>query len=207
VGQGDSFVIDIPEYGHVLVDTGENYQSNYLSARSTVFPVCSIKSVFITHYDRDHAGGLSRIKKFCRNIRIYDNFSRGDTLRFSDVYFYVLSPAHKGTTHEENDESLVLLLKKGGFSALLTGDAGLDILENLLPGLPAGVDIYKVSHHGSPHNNSFKIVDWLKPKYCVISVGENNYGHPSKDVLADLDRAGCKVYRTDKDSTVVLYYP
>lgn len=213
VGQGDSFVINIPSYGQVLVDTGVDYQSNYLSARTSPFPVCNIKSVFITHYDGDHAGGLERISKFCRNIAIYDNLSYGDVVDFDAVKLYVLSPLKKNSTHQENDDSLVMLLKYYDFETLLTGDAVLDMLEPVSKIIGdyknkgiilGGLDVYKVSHHGSPYNNSKNLVDALKPVYCIISVGKNNYGHPSKDVIQDLADAGCVVQRTDKDGTITF---
>jgi len=214
VGQGDSFVINIPNYGRALIDVGIDYQSNYLSARQSAFPVCNIKSVFITHYDSDHAGGLERFSKFCRNITIYDNLSYEDVVDFGVVKLYVLSPPIKNSTHQENDDSLVMLLKYQDFEALLTGDAGLNALEpvgkiisdykrkGIISG---GLDVYKVSHHGSPHNNSKGLIDALKPTRCIISVGKNNYGHPSKEVIRDLADAGCLVQRTDKDGTITLY--
>lgn len=205
VGQGDSFIINIPRYGQVLLDTGINYQSSYLSARNYIFPVCQVKSVFVTHYDKDHSGGLDRIARFCKGVRVYDNLSKSDFLKISDVSFYILSPPHKDTLHEENDDSLVILLKRGDFDVLFTGDAGLDVLEGILLDVPPGLDVYKVSHHGSSHNNSFQLVDWLKPTYCIISVGKNNYGHPSDEVLNGLEKVGCKTYRTDRDGTIMVY--
>jgi len=213
VGQGDSFVISIPNYGKVLVDTGVDYQSNYLSARASPFPVCNIKSVLITHYDGDHAGGLERISKFCRDITVYDNLSNGDVVDFGSVKLYVLSPPRKNSTHQENDDSLVMLLKYYDFETLLTGDAGLSVLgpvskiinnykdKGIILG---GLDVYKVSHHGSPYNNNKSLVDILKPKYCVVSVGKNNYGHPSKKVIQDLAGAGCVVQRTDENGTITF---
>lgn len=205
VGQGDSFVINIPDYGKLLIDTGANYQSNYLFARGEVFPVCRIKAVFITHFDSDHRGGLARITRFCQGVVIHDNLSKGDVLQFSDASLTVLSPSAKNSTHEENDDSLVMLWQQANFNALLTGDAGLDILEKLdLEELPP-LTVYKVSHHGSKYNTSYQLLNRLKPRYCVISVGKNPFGHPAPEVLNDLARTDCKTFRTDRDGTVMLY--
>ena len=214
VGQGDAFVISIPSYGRALIDAGADYQSNYLSARTSILPVCNIKSIFITHYDNDHVGGLERISKFCRNVAVYDNLSYGDVVDFGVAKLYVLSPLKKNSTHQENNDSLVMLLKYHDFEALLTGDAGLDVLEPVgkiikeykSNGTISGdLDVYKASHHGSLHNSSKNLVEELKPVHCLISVGENNYGHPSKDVIKDLTRAGCRVQRTDTDGTTTFY--
>jgi competence protein ComEC len=211
VGQGDSIVVNIPNYGLVLVDAGIDYQSNYLSARALTLPLCGIKSVFITHYDRDHAGGLERLRKFCPELAVYDNLSYGDVVTFGAVRLYILSPAKKDSTHQENDDSLVMLLKYRDFEGLFTGDAGLSVLEPLVTvvdsykrrGIVSGdLDVYKVSHHGSPNNNSKRLLDGLKPTYCVISVGKNNYGHPGKAVLKDIADAECLIQRTDEDGTI-----
>jgi len=213
VGQGDAIVINVPRLGQLLVDTGADYQSNYMYARGRVFPNCAIKSVFITHYDNDHSGGLQRILRFCRGATVYDNLSRGDVLVFNDVRVYMLSPKDKGSTHQENDASLVMLVKYNDFEALLTGDAGLSVLEAALPvvndlkesNVINGVlDVYKISHHGSLHNSSLQLLDLLGPLNCVVSVGRNNYGHPSKEVLGAAVSVGCVLYRTDQDGSVTF---
>jgi competence protein ComEC len=98
-----------------------------------------------------------------------------------------------------------MLLTRGNFETLLTGDAGLEVLEKLPLIDLAGLDVYKVSHHGSKYNNSFELINQLKPRYCIISVGKNNFGHPAQEVLADLKKSNCKVLRTDQDGTIVLY--
>lgn len=205
VGQGDSFVINSPRYGAVMVDTGFDYQANYMSARYAAFPVCHIKSVFITHYDSDHRGGLDRILRYCPNIKVEDNLSAGDFLTFGGASLEVLSPARKNSSHEDNDDSIVMLLSYGKFRSLLTGDAGVSILRKVLSDFTGHLDVYKVSHHGSKHNTDTGLVSKLKPKVCVVSVGKNNFGHPSQDILNILRLSGCKVYRTDIDGTVVLY--
>jgi len=57
-----------------------------------------------------------------------------------------------------------VLLKHDSFEALLVGDAGLEVLEGLSSTvndlsengtINGGLDVYKVSHHGSKYNNSF----------------------------------------------------
>lgn len=205
VGQGDGIFINSPGYGAFMVDTGFNYQANYLSARRSVFPICHLKTVFLTHYDFDHIGGLDRISRYCRHIDVKDNLSRGDFLTLGGVQIKVLSPPMKNSSHEENDDSIVMLLSFGDFRALLTGDAGITALEKAFSSLLGPVDVYKVSHHGSKYNTSFDLLSKLKPKICVISVGRNNFGHPSPNVLQDLESVGCKIYRTDLDGTIVLY--
>ena len=44
-----------------------------------------------------------------------------------------------------------------------------------------------------------------QPRIAVISVGSRNtYGHPNPDVIARLESAGARVYRTDRDGAVIF---
>ncbi len=205
VGQGDSIVIHSPDYGSAMVDTGYNYQANYLSARRSVFPICRLKTVIITHYDQDHVGGLDRVLRYCPATPVADNLARGDLLALGSTKLEVLSPAVKNLSHEENDDAIVILLTRQDFTALLTGDAGTAVLETALSGLETYVGVYKVSHHGSKYNTSLNLLQKIRPKICVISVGRNNFGHPSPDVLHALELVNCTILRTDLDGTIVLY--
>jgi len=65
------------------------------------------------------------------------------------------------------------------------------------------VDILKVSHHGSKDGTSEELLEILKPKLAVISVGaKNKFGHPTKEVLDRLKEKGIEIKRTDKDGEV-----
>lgn len=202
VGQGDAIVINIPQMGKILIDTGPDYQANYLSAKYDKIPFCTIKAAFVTHYDSDHSGGMQRILRYCPNMTIYDNVSAGDVLKFKDVSLQILNP-QTVSKRTGNNESLVIKVERGSFSALLTGDAGLDVLNKLQNG---GIDVYKVSHHGSEFNTSFELLNRFKPRICVVSVGKNNYGHPSGKVLSYINSSKCRLYRTDVDGTVMVYF-
>lgn len=54
----------------------------------------------------------------------------------------------------------------------------------------SSVDVYLVAHHGSKYSSSAKLLDLIKAEFAIISVGENNYGHPSEEVLARLTDMG-----------------
>ena len=52
----------------------------------------------------------------------------------------------------------------------------------------SGIDILKVSHHGSKSSSSEEFLQLLSPKMSIISAGVNNrYHHPSKEVVSRLD--------------------
>ena len=60
-------------------------------------------------------------------------------------------------------------------------------------------------HHGSKSSTCQVLVDATSPEYALISVGEDNYyGHPHDEVVERLEQAGCMVYRTDLNGTIIF---
>ncbi len=52
---------------------------------------------------------------------------------------------------------------------------------------------------GSKTSTTKDFVKFVKPKICLIGVGENNkFGHPSEEILKRLEEFRCKIYRTDE---------
>lgn len=142
--------------------------------------------------------------------------SRGDRMildREEGVTIECLYPAQGFRTENANEASLVLFIRYGDFSALLTGDLEkegeaqcLEWMkdENLRKEIPSGeLTVLKVGHHGSKNATSEEFLDYLDPKAAVISCGRHNlYGHPSQETLGRLDDAGCAVYRTDEHGMI-----
>ena len=104
----------------------------------------------------------------------------------------------------ENDNSNVIYFNYEIYKFLLMGDAGVlkekDILDKY--GLK-DIDFLKVGHHGSNTSSSKYFIERIKPKYSLISVGEDNkYGHPKGSVLDILKNS--KIYRTDLDGSIEI---
>lgn len=104
-----------------------------------------------------------------------------------------------------NNGSVVMVLRHGGFAALLTGDAEAPIEAMLIGrGLLPVVDLLKVGHHGSNSSTTPGLLDAIRPTVAVISSGTGNeYGHPAPETLATLAaRPEIAVFRTDLDGDV-----
>jgi competence protein ComEC len=103
---------------------------------------------------------------------------------------------------EDNENSLVLKLVYRDFSVLLTGDAGVESEAVWLrTGAPLAATVLKVGHHGSSHSTGADLVAAVDPQVAVVQVGaENDYGHPTAEVLENL--AGRWVLRNDLDGRV-----
>lgn len=103
----------------------------------------------------------------------------------------------------ENDFSVVAILRLGDFDALLTGDIEKEtsdlIADKLLSkNLQKTIEYIKVPHHGSKNGLTEKLLDAVKPEIAVIPVGKNSYGHPHKEILDMLSAFGLRILRTDQ---------
>ena len=59
-----------------------------------------------------------------------------------------------------------------------------------------------VSHHGSRYSSNIRFLKSVTPEAAVISVGDNNYGHPSEETLQRLLAVGADIWRTDQQGTI-----
>ena len=103
-----------------------------------------------------------------------------------------------------NNASIVLHVRWRAGSALLSGDIEVEAQGRLLRGHLPQADILKVPHHGSPS----QVPDFfaaVRARAALVSVGAGNgYGHPAPSTLALLQRAGTRVYRTDKSGDIAV---
>lgn len=130
----------------------------------------------------------------------------GATFEFDGVRFTLL---HPDTTWAEwhadlNEDSIVLRVEYGAFTALFAGDAGLHA-EARMAGHVGRVDLLKVGHHGSRGATGDPWLTELAPRVAIVSVGAHNrYGHPSAEALDRLSRHGAAIWRTDRDGTITV---
>ena len=106
----------------------------------------------------------------------------------------------------ENERSVVLTVRYGCFTAVLTGDAGAATERALLSRaeLSLRCHVLKVGHHGSKYATTPAFVAAADPMVAVVSVGPNIFGHPSKELIQRLTERGASVLRTDRDGAVTV---
>ena len=99
-----------------------------------------------------------------------------------------------------NDQSIVITVHGPKKTILLTGDIE-GYAQSDLSGLHS--DVLKVPHHGSDTSDP----NWLSAvgaEVAVISVGDNDFGHPADEVIDILQSSGARVLRTDEDGDVTI---
>ena len=128
------------------------------------------------------------------------------------IFFDVLWPDSKNIINENalNNNSIVCKFYYKKFSMLFTGDieeiAERNILDqNIKHPEILKSDILKIAHHGSKTSSNQDFIEAVNPKVALIGVGKNNnFGHPSIDVINRLEKNGIKIYRTDKDGEISI---
>ena len=232
VGQGDSALIYSNGYS-ALIDTGT---SDSASDVCKVLKECGIEEIdvlLITHLHADHTGGVSKIAEFfeIKNVILPEisiesegltsaeliinkvtesgggvfNAKPGMNFRIGEFEITVL--AAYGNMPDENNRSIMTMAKIGDKKFMFTGDAESKAEKALLKeGLNLKCDVFMAGHHGSSTSNTDELLSAMKPKYAVISAGENNmYGHPHREVLAAFEHIGAKIYRTDYNGDITFY--
>jgi competence protein ComEC len=114
--------------------------------------------------------------------------------------FEVVVLAPRRAYASPNDGSIVADVRWRGVSVLMAGDIETYAQSDLGP---IRSDVLKVPHQGAATSD----LEWLAasaPAVAVISVGSNDYGHPSDLVIDSLEAAGSLVLRTDVSGTVTV---
>ena len=102
-----------------------------------------------------------------------------------------------------NELGLTILCSAGAFDTLITGDMDAKTERELVEtyALP-DIEVLLVGHHGSRYSTSTELLEATTPEVGIVSVGDNSYGHPTKEALFRLTDAGVSVYRTDLQGNI-----
>lgn len=133
----------------------------------------------------------------------------GEQRRTGDLSWQVLWPPGPLSPEEDpNDASVAMLVRSAGVRMLLLGDleppAQQALLRTPAAALVGGVDVLKVAHHGSAHQDP-ELIRRAAPRVALISSGaDNTYGHPAPSTVAALRAGGATVLRTDVDGAMAV---
>lgn len=225
-GQGDGILLQAPA-GAVLVDQGP--PEAHVDRLVHDLGVRRLALLVLTHPERDHIGGAADVLRSTRVDEILDpglpspsryedealdvaddrsvsvvTARAGQVYRLGQLELRVVWPDGPGAPGQNpNDHAVVILASYGSVDVLLTADAESGVTGRL--GLPP-VEVLKVAHHGSSDSGLAALLERLRPRVAVISVGAGNeYGHPAPSTLTALSAApSLRFFRTDRDGTVVV---
>lgn len=92
-----------------------------------------------------------------------------------------------GSESDRNNGSIVMKIIYGDTFFLFIGDAEHETEQEILNAeYDLSATVLKVGHHDSKNSTTYPFLREIMPKYAVISVGNNSYGHPTEDTLSRL---------------------
>lgn len=105
-----------------------------------------------------------------------------------------------------NEQCMAVIAEYGDFSFVTTGDLDMASERWLLraASFPKHGAIV-AGHHGSAGSSSEEWLSALEPQTVVVSVGRNNFGHPSPEAAERWIAAGAAVHDTRIDGNITLY--
>lgn len=223
VGQGDAVLIRSGPHA-LLVDAGLPTAGVLAVLRE--LRVDSLELFVASHNHGDHIGGAAAV---IRSIPLGEyiqndaplgtpNQRRVDSaiveraivrvraprrvLRWGDVRVDVMPPP-PGVDSSQNNHSMVVVIQRGRFRALLTGDSEGSEIEALMAqdSIPP-VDLLKAPHHGGDPDP--QAAEWLRrlhPGIVVASVAAGNFADVGRQAYGG---PGRRVLSTDRDGDVIV---
>lgn len=229
IGQGDSILIESPNGKSILIDGGKKGAGETVVSYIEEQGIETLEYVVATHPDADHIGGLISvlqsipIKNFIDSGKIHTSNTyeemlsfiqtknipyivpqTGDQIQLDDELQIDVISADEHAS-DNNEASIVLKVTYGDISFLLTGDAGIEMEEQMIKTQDVRATILKAGHHGSNTSSSFEFIKTVKPEVTILSYGQDNsYGHPYDEVIENLQQVKSKIYSTAESGDIVV---
>ncbi|MDL9979637.1 ComEC/Rec2 family competence protein [Microbacterium sp. ASV49] len=226
VGQGDALLVR--SAGRTaLIDTGPDPAP--VAACLAKLGIDRVDLLVVTHYDKDHAGGLEAVAgrvdtvlhgppATAANQRVLDRLERtgahvvaasaGMSGSLGAAMWTVLWPPPRSKAFTSGNQACVVLDVRGGEvpPSIFLCDTDAVAQRALLSSravLPPYA-VVKVAHHGSADQEK-ALYAALRGPVALISVGAgNDYGHPRAPTLAFLMALGARIHRTDQEGMLLV---
>ncbi|EOU2035053.1 MBL fold metallo-hydrolase [Clostridium perfringens] len=230
VGQGDSELIQVNGI-NMLIDAGTNAGANDLVKDLKNRGIKTIDIAIATHPHEDHIGGMDEVlenfdvksfyaPKVAHTTKTYENMlkavkneglkikqiKKGTKIDLGkDTEVQVYSPV-KSQYEELNNYSPVMKISYGQNSFMFTGDAESLVEKEILnENKDLKADVLKLGHHGSHSSTSEEFLKAVDPSIAIVSCAKDNkYGHPHKETMSNLKKAGITVYETFRDGDITI---
>lgn len=186
-----------------------------------------IDEVILSHADLDHFNGLpSLLEKFGVNrllvtptftdrsspgvqqtLSVLEKvglvpqvFKEGDCWQVDTLEFRVLHPPAEGPEGKENVRSMVVQVRRGERTMLLTGDLEGAGLERVLRQPAPRVDVLMAPHHGSVKSNTVELAQWARASVAISSQGRPRGVAKS----GPYEKLGCRYLTTWEEGALTI---
>ena len=215
-------MIDTAKIGY----NGGKSQAKFLILKYMIdLGIRGIDTIIVTHFDNDHCGGAVDLMNGIKVNNLYVNSLDHDSSAAKYIYKtaknrgvnLILAQNQQIVTDKDglkltnfisrespesgdNETSIITSLEYKDFTMLFTGDSGIEAFNKLKGQLPKNISVLKVGHHGALGVVNEDMINYLKPKISLISVGENTFGHPAVYTLNMLNST--QILRTDINNSI-----
>ena len=212
-----------------MIDTGleseKDTMTDYLDSQG----IENIVRLFLTHYDRDHIGGVPALLDHCTVKEVYvtsieakstdeakvcksalakasitPEIIRGDKEIYTEDHlcFQIDGPQKKSYLKDtSNNSSLVIRLTYAGHSFLFLGDALEERIDEITGQGRWSAEVVKMPHHGDYEKNLGTLLDEVKPRIAVITCSDKEREEKkTEDLLSD---RGIKTFLTRKGTVTI----
>lgn len=227
IGKGDAFLIQVPDGGYYMWDTGKEEDYPMVERLLDIKKVERLDGIFLSHGHKDHAGGLELIMEKYSVEKVYlsgkDDITykkinpeqtaseygaevvklqRDEILGFGGATAQVWIPGNRDTENENNN-SMVVRWSFKDTSFLMTGDMEKKEEKQFLQTFEdCGADVLKLGHHGEKDATSKALLEAVMPVYGIITGNEEeNPDSVNKKIAKRLKKYGVKAYYSEGEQT------
>ena len=226
VGQGDAVLIR--DSGQVmLVDTGPD--PGLLRDCLARFGIDRLDVVVLTHFDLDHRGGADAVlgrtglllhgptaavedeglvSAFTAAGAQVQLVSAGQHGTVGECRWAALWPRPRDPVYPVGNDASVIVEVTGCRTpdVLLLGDLSAQAQRSLAASgaVSRAYSVVKVAHHGSADQDA-ALYEQLDARLAIVTVGENTYGHPRREILDLLRDEQAAIARTDDSGDVAVW--
>lgn len=199
-GKADAFVLFTDNHT-IIIDCGESDDGKKITKLLSSRGIDTIDYMILSHYDKDHIGGVEKVIKKVTVNKIYETFipklenevydsfvtavtnSGIDTVKVTSkeilevdgIVFTIYPPENSSySIDESNNSSLCVTIQNGENSFLFAGDAQDARLAELIADNLGSFDFLKCPYHGHFQTNLPAFIEMVQPKYTVITCSEKN---------------------------------
>lgn len=212
VGQGDCVHVKAGEK-NILIDGGG--KADYNIGKNTLKPYLLKNGVnyvdlsLATHRHTDHFKGLDELWQEGMADEPKTGLTAGEVFHVSEnIKIETLWPLslEDDKKQDENANCTVFMIYLNGYKILVTGDLDVAGEKKMIAHYEKSdklkADILKIGHHGSKTSTSEDLLESVSPRFAVIQVGQNNYGHPDSKIIEKCCLKGIIVLRNDTHGAV-----
>ena len=227
IGKGDAFLIQVPDGGYYMWDTGKEEDYPMVERLLDIKKVERLDGIFLSHRHKDHAGGLELIMEKYSVEKVYlsgkDDITykkinpeqtaseygaevvklQGDeVLSLGGATAQVWIPGNRDTENENNN-SMVVRWSFKDTSFLMTGDMEKKEEKQFLQTFgDCRADVLKLGHHGEKDATSKALLEAVMPVYGIITGNEEeNPDSVNKKIAKRLKKYGVKAYYSEGEQT------